>query len=277
MECFIAFVALVMLFTAIVVGAAIAQSRADRGNQAFYQLAQRFNGVCQPAGWFSSGSVRFRYGQTHAVLYSYSSGSNGPATLLQVEWPDDRLSLEIVPRILAGVSHLPSVSVDSASFDGYFVVRAFDDREARLWVSEGVRWQVERLRHFAEPEQVEVALSRGRLTVKKQGRMRRFEELEEFCRLVLGLYDQAMLTRSVGIEFVDTGEAQPIHEAICQVCGENIVTEMVVCRRCKTPHHQDCWQYYGSCSTYGCRETVFQTPRVAGSDPAPSARPNRPR
>jgi hypothetical protein len=275
-ECFIAFVALVMLFTAVVVAAAIAQTRADRHNQAFYLLAQRFSGVCQPAGWFRSGSVRFRYGQTHAVLYSYSGGSGGPSTLLQVEWPEDHLSFEIVPRFLEE-KPAESITTGSESFDSYFAVRTADARHVRAWLSTGVRWQIDRLRFFAEPGQIEVALSRGRLTVKKQGRLTRFDELEQFCRLVLELYDQAMLTRSVGIEFVESDEVQPIHEAICQVCGENIASEMVVCRRCKTPHHQDCWQYYGACSTYGCRETVFIAPRVAAAVDSDSVRPNRPR
>lgn len=264
MECFIAFVALVMLFTAIVVAAAIAQTRADRQNQAYYQLAQRLNGVCHPAGWFSPGSVRFRYGQTHATLFSYSGGSHGPSTLLQTTWPEERLSFEIVPRFLAGAPASPT-SLGVESFDSYFEVRTAFPAEARSFLSSGVRWQIDRLRHFAEPTQIELSLSQGRLTVKKQGKLKRFDELEMFCRLGLELYDQAMLTRSVGIEFVGEGEVQAITEAHCQVCGENIDSEMVVCRRCKTPHHQDCWQYYGSCSTYGCRETVFLTPREATS------------
>ena len=42
--------------------------------------------------------------------------------------------------------------------------------------------------------------------------------------------------------------------------GETITGDAVLCRRCKTPHHQDCWQYYGACSTYGCRETRYLRP-----------------
>jgi hypothetical protein len=49
---------------------------------------------------------------------------------------------------------------------------------------------------------------------------------------------------------------------ICKVCGDEIHEQMVVCRRCKTPHHLDCWQYTGSCSVFGCRETKYLQPAV---------------
>ena len=46
------------------------------------------------------------------------------------------------------------------------------------------------------------------------------------------------------------GEAA--EEVVCQICGDSITVDVVFCRSCKTPHHQDCWQYYGGCSVYGC-------------------------
>lgn len=40
----------------------------------------------------------------------------------------------------------------------------------------------------------------------------------------------------------------------CQVCGAAMQERVVFCAKCKTPHHEECWYYNGSCSTYGCRE-----------------------
>ena len=40
--------------------------------------------------------------------------------------------------------------------------------------------------------------------------------------------------------------------SICQVCGVGGAGARVVCRSCRTPHHEDCWRYVGRCSTYGC-------------------------
>jgi hypothetical protein len=72
-----------------------------------------------------------------------------------------------------------------------------------------------------------------------------------------------MLTRASGIEFMAEDVVQPLGEVICKVCGDNIVSEMVFCRRCKTPHHADCWHFTGACSVYGCGETQYLVPQRA--------------
>lgn len=40
---------------------------------------------------------------------------------------------------------------------------------------------------------------------------------------------------------------------ICQVCGTDAPLAWVRCERCETPHHRDCWNYNGACSTFACR------------------------
>ena len=49
--------------------------------------------------------------------------------------------------------------------------------------------------------------------------------------------------------------------AVCMICGEAILQRRVQCRRCHTPHHQECWDYLGQCSTYGCGEKKWKTER----------------
>lgn len=46
----------------------------------------------------------------------------------------------------------------------------------------------------------------------------------------------------------------------CQVCGSPMEEAVVLCARCRTPHHEECWTYNGVCSTYGCREIRFVRP-----------------
>jgi len=39
----------------------------------------------------------------------------------------------------------------------------------------------------------------------------------------------------------------------CQVCGDSLLNgDLVICYRCHTPHHEDCWDYVQQCSTFGC-------------------------
>ena len=45
--------------------------------------------------------------------------------------------------------------------------------------------------------------------------------------------------------------------ATCMVCGDQILGNPVSCMSCQTPHHEDCWQYLGRCSTYGCGQVSY--------------------
>ena len=40
----------------------------------------------------------------------------------------------------------------------------------------------------------------------------------------------------------------------CPVCG-TVMAASVRCEACRTPHHSECWQYMGRCSTYACKGT----------------------
>jgi len=41
--------------------------------------------------------------------------------------------------------------------------------------------------------------------------------------------------------------------ARCRICGDGLhLSEAVFCQSCLAPHHRDCIEYNGICSTYGC-------------------------
>ena len=44
----------------------------------------------------------------------------------------------------------------------------------------------------------------------------------------------------------------------CQVCGTELSGIIISCKRCNTPHHEDCWTYMERCSTFGCAEPVIR-------------------
>jgi hypothetical protein len=265
-ECFLLFVVLVALVTGVVALAAAAQSRADHWNRAWQTLAQRFGGVCMPAGWFGRPSVRFRYGTTHALINSFKQAGVDCVQVV-INWPEPNFRCDIYPDLTAAASVLDETGGMGVAWDVFhhrYTIVGPDPELVRAFLSDGVRWQIERLRQMGNNRDVYVSLHRGRMLIRKRGLLRRFDELQEFTELALELYDQAMLTRMTGIEFVAGDQAQIIAEAVCRVCGDEIVTDMVFCRRCKTPHHLECWQYYGACAVYGCQETRWIAPRAAG-------------
>lgn len=54
-----------------------------------------------------------------------------------------------------------------------------------------------------------------------------------------------------------------IASGTCRVCGvSNALGATQRCPACDTPHHQECWQYAGRCSTYGCGYSAL--PVLAG-------------
>ena len=49
--------------------------------------------------------------------------------------------------------------------------------------------------------------------------------------------------------------------AKCLVCGEQFESNSVVCVKCNTPHHEDCFNSTG-CSIYGCGSTEYYSPNL---------------
>ena len=40
----------------------------------------------------------------------------------------------------------------------------------------------------------------------------------------------------------------------CPICRQAAGADSILCSRCGTPHHSDCWSYLGSCGLFGCGE-----------------------
>lgn len=283
------FVLMLALLIAGVIFAFKWQSRFDLWNQAFAFAGRRFNGQFTAGGWFNNPAVSLPYAGTHARLTTYTlHGSQGPRCLeLIVQFTPARYHCEISPRqaklrLTSGMGNLQPFALDFDDFGRRWHVAADDGDEARLLLSSGVRWQIDQLYQLPERSDVLVSVMPGWLLIRKHWLSRRGIDVEQFVELGLGLYDQILLTRTIGIEFVESSELQVIDDAQCRICGEAFETEIVSCRRCKTPHHRECWEYNGGCSTYGCRETVFLLPQAVrplqlDAADVPDRRPAKPR
>ena len=290
MECLgVAFLIFAVGIVMLVIVAARAQSRADRWNQAIGGAARRFGGNLKFGGWFSYPHLRIQYGSTVARLTTYTiDGSRGPRGLeLVIQFPDARFRCEVLPKppawqLISETAGLFPVEFNWEDLRHHWQVRADDGDESRTFLSAGVRWQLEQL--WDAPERSEVALSirPGWMLLRKKWSSTRPTDIEQFVELGLSLFDQAQLTRTVGIEFKEGDSVQVLENAQCRVCGDVMESDIVYCRRCKTPHHRECWDYNGACSTYGCREVQYLLPRRAGVSPdenaeSPFAKPVKPR
>lgn len=77
--------------------------------------------------------------------------------------------------------------------------------------------------------------------------------LEQACKLIeTVLFKYAsLLPETAGVQVDVLAEASP-GEATCPVCSEGITAARVLCAKCATPHHPECWSYAGTCAVYGC-------------------------
>lgn len=262
-EC--ALVALGVVFLIVMVSTLGGRSRSG-ANAIYAYLARQFHGVLRSGGWFGYPSVRFRYGTTDVVVSTRRTRGVAVTEML-LSWPDARFRCEIGPQGWGQEPGNPfrdgsQIGTGDRRFDRTFRVVGNDPTEVRNFLTDGVRWEIQQLWALASVGQIYVKVKNGRMAIGKPINHRTIDDLDRFVQVALGLYDQAMLTRAAGIQFVEETAAPLLQDVTCQVCGESVVVEMVICRRCKTPHHMDCWQYYGACSTYGCRETRYVLPAI---------------
>jgi hypothetical protein len=274
MECLAAFLFVVILIGVMMTFASQAHAGAERWSRAFLLVARRYGGWYRSGGWFGKPSVTFRYATVPVQVDCLASGRPKRRYLqVHVRYPDTELRCEVFPRRVedrARLRGMSEVSTGLGDFDFEYVIRSEDEPSARRFLSEGVQLQMNRIRYLMGNDDVYVSVQRGRLLIKKAfPRHGGVEQIENLVQLSLDLFDQAMLARAAGIDFVEHQTLGAIDDCVCMVCGEELLEDIVLCRRCKTPHHRDCWLYYGACSTYGCKEPHFVAPRLAQPVPDP--------
>lgn len=264
MNCAFATLLTTAAFVAMLVATVRAQRRCTAWNTVYGTVAKRYNGILSHATWFNRPVIRVQYGRTVAVVTTLKT-RHGEVTQVCIEWPFRQFRLEIATEdLLSMVRQRRTCRIDAPA-EGGELFHFFSNQEqaANRVLSPGVLWQLDRLRASFPPPSLFVDISRGSMSIRKLGFVRRVDHLDMLVRGALELFDQAMLTQTEGIEFVNSNEAQLLEEPVCQVCGETISGEIVFCSRCRTAHCEECWEYTGVCSTFACGETRYVRPVVA--------------
>jgi len=258
---------LVTLVVGFVFAIIVAQQKGRE--QVLQRVAQRFRGRLEPGDLFQMAQIRLRFQDYPALVKFTKVGKHGYHTHFTITWPDPGLRCEIYPQdILAGFRRLwgiEDIEIGSPQFDRAFFIAGNTRAQVREVLSSEVQALIFRLTgvggaNLFSSHAIQVKWAGGAMTVTKPTYLSTYEDLDRFISLAAELFIAALNTRATGITFVaesvkiaepDEGESQ------CQVCGEVLAADLVYCSGCKTPHHRECWEYFGGCSTYACGNKKF--------------------
>jgi hypothetical protein len=234
----------------------------------FRHFAELFDGRLHDRPSLESPKVSFAWKGARALLSIYEATESETRLYTQVTLavPDGwGHRLEIFPQRLAGEDvrylNVDDIRIGDAEFDPRYVVKSESADFARSFLDPKARQSVDDLRNLLGNDRILISLNASRLMVRKQDVLSKFEDLAVFAELSGRLFDRvvAFSQRESGIEIDDDApSASAGEDPVCQVCGSRIPADVrVFCRKCRTPHHKECWEYNGKCSTFGCGEERF--------------------
>jgi hypothetical protein len=153
---------------------------------------------------------------------------------------------------LARLFGAQDVRIGDRAFDALYVVKSNPESLARTFF-EGERREalVASVRDLGKYLGMVVDLSRHRLRVQVSEFYVTEALLERLLRAAREFTAAALaLAGSVPVFWE---EAAP--GGRCPVCASPLGGGIARCAKCATPHHRECWDYAGGCSTYACGGT----------------------
>jgi RING finger family protein len=250
----------VLPFVLAIIAILFAAAQQQQRSEVLTRIARRFSGRLIPSDWFIPPQVRLQFRNCPAVLRFTKVGKGPLHTQFSIAWPDARLRCEVVPQnVLASVRKwlgTVDIEIGSRQFDADHLITGNNPAAIRELLNVEVQGLIVRLAALSRfgfiSRDVQVQWRGGYLTVTKPCHLSTYEALEQFVTLSAGLFAAAMDSGSSGIEFVGEVQEPSAIASQCQVCGEPLTQDLVYCQACRTPHHRECWDYFGGCSTYAC-------------------------
>lgn len=245
---------------AVAISIAVSSERTKRINEALEKLARRLGGRYTPAGFIDRPALEFMLlDRPTRMEFHRGSRNSPPRSRLEVTLKDRPPgTLHILPEGF-GQSFLKlfgaqDITIGDAQFDSDYVIKATPEslaaqlfnplRRSRVMAS------VRRLSSFQNPT---IDLEYGRLSINvrefctDEGRLLAMvQTAEDFLKYLFPVPGPAP---EPGIQW---GEVRVLEGGHCQVCGMPMKEGVVRCELCRTPHHEECWQYAGRCSMFGC-------------------------
>ena len=235
--------------------------------RAYRQLAQNYRGRYENRGFNDPPTVSFSHNGSSVrvgLAPQVPGQTNRPRTRVVARFHQGLpFRMELAPVMRPAPPQPPKgtrlVRVGDQEFDRGFVAQANDVEMARAFLTPAVRWSLFNIQRLAPPGGMLLSINPERLLLQvdrnlAQNSASLIQAVHETLLIHDGLQTGVASRLSVGISILSDGrdDSDADVATICQVCGEPVSEPLVLCLRCKTPHHQDCWEFVGSCAIYGC-------------------------
>lgn len=240
-------------------------------HRAYHILAARHRGRVESRGVSDPPTVSFAHkgSNVRVGLAPNAPGQSlGPRFRVVSRFPAGiPFRLELAPRSRAAPNQAPKgtrlVRIRDSQFHRDYVVQANDADIADDWLaSNATREAIERLRKLSPPSGMLLSVNPERILVQVDRNLApQPEALLSAVAEALFLHDRLLecVHRRVaqGIAIINAGPPPPeeAEAPLCKICCGPIEDprRRVVCAVCRTPHHDDCWEFNGGCSVYGCK------------------------
>lgn len=251
---------LVALLASAVLGMIFFAQLANRPHGALAaSLAGRWNGRVRKGGLFGSDWLELRIDGVAGEVTFGDRRANYPGwTRVIFDWASDR-RLRVAPEVFSSrIRRLfggSDIEFDDPAFDQGFWVESSHPMWARDVLGREARRGLMNLRRAAlldGPGTVTLDIGPAgvvlRITQVMVDNSAALGGLVELAIAILHRAKGLVAEAGVTLEQVRTRAG-----STCPVCGQAVADEALPCPTCRTPHHLDCWKYFGGCAIFGCR------------------------
>lgn len=248
--------ALVVIVVVVLMIAASGAAALRRRN--LEEVGRPWRGVVTE-GWFQHTTLEMAVDGTPAQL-SYHSGSKNSAAFTRLRFRRPfGTRLRVVPdglwETIKKAFWSQDLQVGDRDFDAAFVIQGYPTAWVRRVLDAPLR---NRIRYLAEmgsgflrgPSVTLEAGPTGLLIALPRDIVGDRSVLQAFLAAGIEIFRALHAPADEGITFVTVEEV--VADGRCPVCEHPFAEPPRRCAGCATPHHPDCWAYFGGCSTYGC-------------------------
>ncbi|MBI4861620.1 MAG: hypothetical protein HY815_15365 [Candidatus Riflebacteria bacterium] len=226
----------------------------------FFIQYRQGRALCQLNAWIESFDAEAKSRPARAqwmFRYAMTYPQAGPALRLEV-------CTETALHRIGKMFGMQDLEIGDVDLDRRLLIQAAPVEALDACVREGLKTALCQLVRVDEwPNVVHISLTPGRLVVQRSAWVlwaipawKQEELLVRRLQEAVGAVAKVLLDHVSAAETERAAQAPPLEleagTASCLVCGQSLGQQFVVCRRCDTPHHRDCWNYNGSCALYAC-------------------------